>query len=208
MEPTEVGNEKADELKKITNTDIPNSLNFILTNVSKMDTLINGLLQVSRTGRVVMSPTILDMNKLFKTILIIFDYQLKEIDATIIVNELDSCYGDTNQLNQLFSNIIGNAIKYSDKNRKLSLEISSHTKYNKVTYSIKDNGIGINERHLQKIWDVFYRVDASAAEAGEGLGLSLAKRIVDKHKGKLWAESVEGEGSVFYVELHKNKFEE
>lgn len=200
--------EIAAEYEKITNDDIPKSLSFILNNVTKMDTLINGLLQVSRTGRVVMSPTILDMNKLFKTILIIFDYQLKEIDATIIVNELDSCYGDTNQLNQLFSNIIGNAIKYSDKNRKLSLEISSHTKYNKVTYSIKDNGIGINERHLQKIWDVFYRVDASAAEAGEGLGLSLAKRIVDKHKGKLWAESVEGEGSIFYVELHKNKFEE
>jgi PAS domain S-box-containing protein len=196
------------EYEKITTEEIPKSLSFILNNVSKMDTLINGLLQVSRTGRVVMSPRILDMNKLFKTILTIFDYQLKEIDANYIVHELDGCYGDTNQLNQLFSNIIGNAIKYSDKHRKLTLEISSHTKYNKVTYSIKDNGIGINERHLQKIWDVFYRVDASATEAGEGLGLSLAKRIVDKHKGKIWAESVEGVGSTFFVELHKNKFEE
>jgi signal transduction histidine kinase len=173
-----------------------------------MDTLINGLLQVSRTGRVVMSPAILEMNKLFKSILTIFDYQLKEMEANVVLHELDDCYGDTNQLNQLFSNIIGNALKYSDKNRILTLEISSQTKYNKVIYSIKDNGIGINNRHLQKIWDVFYRVDASAPEAGEGLGLSLAKRIVDKHKGKIWAESVEGEGSTFYVELHKNKFEE
>jgi PAS domain S-box-containing protein len=200
--------ELAAEYKRLTTDDIPKSLSFILNNVSKMDTLINGLLQVSRTGRVVMSPTILEMNKLFKSILTIFDYQLKEMEANVVLHELDDCYGDTNQLNQLFSNIIGNALKYSDKNRKLTLEISSHTKYNKVTYSIKDNGIGINNRHLQKIWDVFYRVDASAPEAGEGLGLSLAKRIVDKHKGKIWAESVEGEGSTFFVELHKNKFEE
>nr|MBP6610266.1 two-component sensor histidine kinase [Paludibacter sp.] len=68
-------------------------------------------------------------------------------------------------------------------------------------------GIGIKQRHLEKIWDVFYRVDASSAEAGEGLGLSLVKRIVEKHKGKIWAESIEGEGSIFYVELHKNEFE-
>jgi PAS domain S-box-containing protein len=198
----------AAEFSKITTDDIPKSLSFILNNVSKMDTLINGLLQVSRTGRVVMSPAILEMNKLFKSILTIFDYQLKEMEANVVLHDLDDCFGDTNQLNQLFSNIIGNALKYSDKNRILTLEISSQTKYNKVTYSIKDNGIGINNRHLQKIWDVFYRVDASAPEAGEGLGLSLAKRIVDKHKGKIWAESVEGEGSTFYVELHKNKFEE
>jgi PAS domain S-box-containing protein len=200
--------ELAAEYKKLTTDDIPKSLSFILNNVSKMDTLINGLLQVSRTGRVVMSPAILEMNKLFKSILTIFDYQLKEMEANVVLHELDDCFGDTNQLNQLFSNIIGNALKYSDKNRILTLEISSQTKYNKVIYSIKDNGIGINNRHLQKIWDVFYRVDASAPEAGEGLGLSLAKRIVDKHKGKIWADSVEGEGSTFYVELHKNKFEE
>jgi len=200
--------EIAAEYSKIAIDDIPKSLSFILNNVGKMDILINGLLQVSRTGRVVMNPSLLDANKLFKSILIIFDYQLKEIDANVNVHELDDCFGDVNQLNQLFSNIIGNAIKYRDKNRNLTLEISSQTKYNKVIYSIKDNGIGINERHLLKIWDVFYRVDASAAEAGEGLGLSLARRIVDKHKGKMWAESVEGEGSTFYIELQKNRFEE
>jgi len=196
------------KLNKITTDDIPKSLSFILNNVGKMDTLINGLLQVSRTGRLVMNPSLLDANKLFKDILVVFDYQLKEMQANVVVHELDDCYGDQNQLNQLFSNIIGNALKYREKSRTLTLEISSQAKFNKVIYSIKDNGIGINQRHLQRIWDVFYRVDASASEAGEGIGLSLAKRIVDKHKGKLWAESVVGSGSTFYVELHKNKFEE
>ncbi len=202
-----ISNEIAADLSKFTTNEIPKSLNFIQNNVDKMDILINGLLQVSRTGRVLMNIANLDMNKLFQTISGIFDYQLKEINASIIIHNVENCYGDINQLNQLFSNIIGNAIKYRDNNRKLVIDISSKVKYNKVIYCIKDTGIGINKRHIERIWDVFYRVDASGT-SGEGLGLSIAKRIADKHKGKIWVESVEGEGSQFFVELHINKYEE
>jgi PAS domain S-box-containing protein len=196
------------EFSKISSVDIPKSINFILNNVSKMDTLINGLLQLSRTGQIKLNVNMLDMNKLANKVVAVYNYQLTEFKAEVIVHNLVDCWGDENQINQLFSNIIGNAIKYRDKNRKLIIEISSQAQYNRVIYSIKDTGIGINQRHLERIWDVFYRVDASAAEVGEGLGLSLAKRIVDKHKGKIGAESVEGEGSTFFVELHRNNFEE
>jgi PAS domain S-box-containing protein len=194
------------ELSKITTEDIPKSLNFILNNVSKMDTLINGLLQVSRTGRVAINPAALNMNDLFKTILRVFDYQLNERKAKLIVHELDSCFGDANQLNQLFSNIISNAIKYSDKNRALVIEIASEVKYSKVLYSIKDNGIGIAEKQMSKIWDIFYRANSSSDELGEGLGLSIAKQITEKHRGKIWAESVEGDGTTFFVELYRENF--
>lgn len=204
----EVNSESSSALNDITNVEIPKSLNFIQNNVSKMDTLINGLLQLSRTGQIKISVNLLDMNKLINKILAAYNYQLTEINAEVIVDNLSDCYGDENQLNQLFSNIIGNAVKYRDKNKKLRIEISSKAQYKKVIYSIKDNGIGMNKRHLERIWDVFYRVDASATEAGEGLGLSLAKRIVNKHKGKIWAESTEDVGSTFYVELHRNNFEE
>ena len=63
-------------------------------------------------------------------------------------------------------------------------------------------------RHLEKIWDVFYKVDAAMPEAGEGIGLSLAKKIADKHRGKAWAQSEEGTGSTFHIELQKNEFSE
>jgi signal transduction histidine kinase len=204
----ELDKELVAEFNKISTQEIPKSLHFILTNVLKMDTLINGLLQLSRTGRIQMDVNERDMNKLIKNVLAVHNYQLTELDAHVKIHNLADCYGDENALNQVFSNIIGNAIKYRDKNRKLSIDISSHVHHNKVTYAIKDNGIGMKQRHLDKIWDVFYRVDASATEAGEGLGLSLVKRIIEKHKGKIWVESVEGEGSTFYVELHKNWFEE
>lgn len=195
-------------LDKLTNEDIPKSLNFILSNVTKMDTLINGLLQISRTGRTIQAIRKVGMNQLLKAIVANHNFQLTEVDANVLVKNLHDCYGDENQLNQLFSNIIANAIKYRDKNRKLVIEISSESKVNKIIYSIKDTGIGINSNQLEKIWDVFYRVDTTSSEVGEGLGLSLAKRIAERNRGKIWAKSEEGKGTIFFVELQKKEFSE
>ena len=204
----EPDNETKDSLAKITNETLPKTLDFILTNVKKMDTLINGLLQVSRTGRITMVITKIDMNRLINTILSHYSFQITEMKAEVSITDLPDCYGDENQLNQLFSNIIGNALKYRDKNRPLELKIAAKTHYNKVIYSISDTGIGIHQRDIEKIWNVFYRVDSTVSEAGDGIGLSLVKRIADKHKGKIWVESEEGKGSTFYVELQKNEFVE
>jgi len=200
--------ETKQSLDRITNEDIPKTLNFILSNVSKMDSLINGLLQISRTGRVAMIIRKVDMNHLMKTIIAGYNFQITEFSAKVIIEDLSDCYGDENQLNQLFSNIISNALKYRDSSRKLVIEIASRVQFNKVIYSVKDSGMGIGSRHLEKIWNVFYRVDSASREVGEGIGLSIAKRIIDKHKGKIWAESEEGKGSIFYIELQKKQFEE
>ncbi|NVO09157.1 MAG: PAS domain S-box protein [Bacteroidales bacterium] len=195
-------------LIEITNEGLPKTINFILSNTNKMDSLINGLLQISRTGRIKMVIQKIDMNHLCENILANNNFQISEISAKVIVDDLPDCYGDKSQLNQLFSNIIGNAIKYRDKTKQLVIHISGQIQYNKVIYSIKDTGIGISQKYLEKIWDVFFRIDSNSSESGEGLGLSLAKRITDKHNGKIWVESEEGEGSTFYIELQKNEFTE
>ena len=198
--------ESANLAKTIVNTEMPKSLDFILNNVSKMDMLIGGLLQVSRTGRLALQPALVDMNALMATLLRAFDYQLNDFGANVELKMLDACFGDANQLNQLFSNIISNAIKYRDSSRSLKIAVASSVKYNKVVYSISDNGIGISEKQLPKIWDIFYRVNNNVEAPGEGLGLSIAKQIVDKHKGRIWAESVEGSGTTFFVELLRENF--
>lgn len=198
--------ESANLAKSIVNTEMPKSLDFILNNVSKMDMLIGGLLQVSRTGRLALQPALVDMNALMATLLRGFDYQLNDFGANVELKMLDACFGDANQLNQLFSNIISNAIKYRDSSRSLKIAVASSVKYNKVVYSISDNGIGISEKQLPKIWDIFYRVNNNVEAPGEGLGLSIAKQIVDKHKGRIWAESVEGSGTTFFVELLRENF--
>lgn len=190
-------------LEKIIDQEIPKTLNFIFTSVGKMDTLINGLLKISRTGRMKMTMQKVDMNDLMAKIVRVYAFQLEACGGEVVVDQLHDCYGDANLLNQLFSNLIGNAIQYRDKSRRLVVTVASQTHYNKVIYRIEDTGAGISPRHLEKIWDVFYRVDARSSEGGEGIGLSIVKRITDKHKGKTWVESEAGRGSIFYVELPK-----
>jgi signal transduction histidine kinase len=194
------------EIDVITEEGLPKTLNFIFSSVAKMDNLLNGLLQVSRTGRALMIMKEIDANHLLKMIIGNYNYQLTELDAVVTMSDLPSCYGDENLLNQLFSNIIGNAIKYRDKERRLVIEIAARLEFKKVIYSIKDNGSGIEPRHLEKIWDVFYRVDSRQADAGDGLGLSIVQRIAEKHNGKVRVESEPGKGSVFYVELQGYEF--
>ncbi len=187
---------------------IPNTLNYIFSSVTKMDGLLNGLLQISRTGRTLMTVVPIDANKLLDTVISTYNFQLTEIDAVVTIAALPRCYGDENLLNQLFSNVIGNAIKYRDNNRRLLIEITAHSDSRRAVYSIKDNGIGIEARHLEKIWNVFYRVDATHAEAGEGLGLNVVKRIAEKHHGMVRVESVWGSGSTFHIELPSTAFSE
>jgi len=146
------------------------------------------------------------MNTLFKTILQRLDYQIKESQCEIHIDSLPNCYGDEELLDQLFANIVSNALKYNDEERALKITVDAKTNYDKVVYNIKDTGKGISQKHLDKIWDIFYRVDPKSFKIGEGIGLSLVKQIAEKHKGRVWAESEENKGSVFYIELNNRTF--
>jgi len=196
------------QIEKMTDEGIPKSLNFILTGASKMDALIKGLLKISRTGKVKMTIQKIDMNKMMEKIIRAFHFQIEKAAAETVVEKLPDCYGDAAMLDQLFSNLFGNALKYRDENKQLVVSVAALTRYDKIIYSIKDTGVGIAPRHLEKIWDVFYQADSQAPEAGEGIGLSVVKTIADKHKGTIRVESEEGRGSVFYIELPKNEFAE
>ena len=200
--------ETKQSLDKLTSQDIPKTLDIILTSVTKMDTLLNGLLHISRTGKVSLNLTKVNMNLLFDAVVYANHYLIQQKDVEIDIQNLPDCYGDENLLNQVFTNIISNAIKYQNTSRKLKIEITAETQPTTVIYTIKDNGMGIAERHLDKIWNVFFRVDAASPQSGEGIGLSFVKRIVHKHKGKIWAKSEEGKGSSFVVELQQNEFVE
>ena len=195
-------------LEKITDKGIPKSFDFIFVSVAKMDSLLNGLLQISRTGRAKMTIEKIDMNKLMEKIVQGLNFQIQEFETRIYIDALPDCYGDENLLDQLFSNLVSNALKYRAKERQLTISMTAQVKYNKVIYSLKDTGIGIAGRHLVKIWDVFFQVDSQAPEAGEGIGLSLVKRIADKHKGRVWVESEINTGTTFFVELQNNVFSE
>lgn len=198
--------EKFLEIKPLLEEGIPKTLDFIFTNVAKMDKLINGLLHISRTGRIGMTVSRVDMNRIIRAVLDSFAFQLDQARAETRIGDLPDCYGDENLLNQLFSNIVSNAIKYRDGVRPLVITIGCAPRHRRNQYFVSDTGIGIAKQYCDRVWDVFYRVDWDGSAPGDGVGLSIVKRIVDKHAGRTWLESEEGQGSTFFVELPAEPF--
>lgn len=182
---------------------VPKALQFIDTSSSKMDTLIDGLLRVSRAGRVTLQSKAVDMDVLLQNILDSLAFQIEEANAQVhIASPLIACFADKSQLNQVFSNIIDNAIKYRSPDRQLQITVTSRSEGQNVIYAIRDNGIGIATKNQDKIWELFRRLDASETTIpGEGLGLTIARRIIERHGGKTWVESEPGAGSQFFIEL-------
>jgi two-component system, chemotaxis family, sensor kinase Cph1 len=128
------------------------------------------------------------------------EFQIKQAEALIRVDPLPSCMGDATQINQVFSNLLDNALKYSHPKRKALVHVSGSQENNRCTYVVKDNGIGIAPEHQSKAFEIFHRLDPSRGQ-GEGLGLTIAQRILERQNGKIWIESQPGTGSSFFVSL-------
>lgn len=191
-------------VQTILEEDIPESLDFIYRNTEKMQTLVNGLLQLSRIGTAKLNMQTLDMNALVNDVLAANSYQIKSIGADITVDPLPAACGDYNQINQVFSNLIDNSLKYRHQHRPLKIHISGRIADNEAEFAVADNGIGIPEMHLNRIFELFQQLKpASSASEGVGLGLTIVKRIMDIHNGKIRVASEPDQGSTFFLTLPK-----
>ena len=180
---------------------VPSALGYIVTSANKMDSLISGLLRISRLGRVQLNATIIDMNRLIESVLASQEHQIRQAGATTMVTQLPSCWGDPSQINQVFSNLVENALKYRNQQEKLSVKIQGVVQGDMAVYWVEDSGPGIKREYQEKVWGLFSRLDPGGKVEGEGLGLTVVKRIVQRHRGKVWLESEPGKGSRFYVAL-------
>ena len=189
-----------EKLGSTLNEDIPAELQHILASSAKMDSLLSGLLKLSRMGRANINIEKLDMNKLMPEVISTLEFQAGETRATMEVEELPPCYGDEAQINQVFSNLLGNALKFLDPKRRGVIRISGREEKEQVVYCVEDNGIGIAEKDKDAIFEIFHKLNPDD-KRGEGLGLVIVKKILDRHGGKVWVESEPGKGSKFYVSL-------
>jgi len=201
LEPAALPAGAREALESLTGDRIPEALKFVLESSRKMDALITALLKVSRIGRVEMKPETLEMNGLLTKILDTLRYQLEEAGAKVEAGNLPPCSADPGAASQLFTNLLDNAIKYRHKDRPLLVNVTGEVNGDRVVYTVADNGDGIPAAEMDKIWNVFYQQDRSPGRKGEGIGLPMVKRIAEKNGGSIWAESKEGRGTVFYVEL-------
>ena len=170
----------------------------------RMEDLIESLLHFSRLGRVELSLQKTDLNDLVKHVVDILSINLKETKVDIrIPRPLPVVRCDPVQVSEVFSNLLSNAIKYNDKPDKW-VEIGFYPKSAEqpMVFYIRDNGIGIREKHLEAIFRIFKRLHAQRKYGGgTGAGLTIAKKIVERHGGRIWVESTYGEGSTFYFTL-------
>lgn len=189
------------QLSDIIKSDIQSSLKFIRTSAIKMDNLLKGLLRISRLGRAAIRIENLDMSLMINKIIEAMQFQVLQSNVEIVIGNLPNCKGDSLLINQLFTNIIDNAVKYLSPNRKGVINIFGTQKESSVIYQIKDNGIGIHPEQREKIFEIFHRLNPDSSIAGEGLGLAIVKRILQKHNGTIWLNSEEDKGCEFFIEL-------
>ena len=190
---------KAD-LQSLVAEDVPEALAFIQAGVAKMDALLSGFLRFSRLGRIALNIQKLNMNEVLAAIAQTMDYQIQHGNMRLRIDTLPPCSGDWVQVNQVFTNLIDNAIKYRSPQRAGVIHVSGTTEPGQTVYSIKDNGIGIAREHQEKAFEIFHRLDPSKGN-GEGLGLAIVQRILDRQHGRIWLESSPGAGSTFFVSL-------
>lgn len=168
----------------------------------RMEDLIDSLLHFSRLGRVDLSMQQTDLNQVIHRILDLLSPRIEETGIEIrIPQPLPTVYCDRIQVGEVFSNLIANAIKYNDKAEKW-IEIGYIYRNETLILYVKDNGIGIREKHFDAIFRIFKRLHGqNKFGGGTGAGLTIAKKIVERHSGKIWVESSYGEGSTFYFTL-------
>jgi signal transduction histidine kinase len=179
-----------DEAKRITGN--------ILLNVKMMGRLIDDLLAFSRLGKREVRKQVTNMKELAETTVAELSPDEK---YRIELGEIPWCKGDGDLLKQVWMNLIGNAVKYSSKRNDPHITVGSTQDAAGPIYFVRDNGAGFDSKYADKLFKVFQRLHSHEEFEGTGIGLALVKRILDKHKGQIWAESSPGDGAAFYFRL-------
>ena len=176
----------------------------ILQSTNRMDSLVDDLLAFSRIGRVETQKTTINLEQLVRSVVaeIAPDTQGRNINWR--VGSLPMCYGDPSLVQLVFSNLVSNAVKFTRTRQQAEIEIDSlnHTP-DEVVVFVKDNGVGFDMNYKGKLFGVFQRLHSQEAFEGTGIGLATVQRIVHRHGGRVWAESVVEKGATFFVALPK-----
>ena len=176
-------------------------LNVVRENSGLMGTLIEDLLELSRLGRQALEPRKLNMKELVEEVIQDLESQTPGPRREVTLGPLPSAWGDHTLIRQVWINLLANAFKFNGSGDPGVIEIQSSVKGEEVVYSVKDNGAGFDMAYAEKLFNVFERLHSGEEYEGTGVGLSIVKRIVERHGGRVWAEGKVDEGATFWFTL-------
>jgi len=189
-------------LKESFEKEIPEALDFITKAVEKMDIITNAVLNLSRIGRREILTEAIDTESVVKRCLGSIAYEIARKDVEITYGLLPIIYSDPFAVEQIFGNLLDNAVKYLLPSRKGTIAISSQLSGKDIIFSIKDNGRGISANERHKIFNIFRRASNAADVRGMGIGMAYTQATIRKLGGSIWVESVVNEGTTFHFRLN------
>jgi PAS domain S-box-containing protein len=180
--------------------DMATSLGFIKKSAEKMDTLLSGLLKLSRLGRAALRIETLRMGALVQRVIAENEFQIRAVGGSVEAQNLPDCLGDEVAMNQVLTNLLSNAIKYRSPQRTPVIKISGDLQEGRAVYRVTDNGMGIAPAHQELVFEIFHRLHNNQCE-GEGLGLAIVRQNLGRMGGDVWLESTADQGSTFFVAM-------
>jgi PAS domain S-box-containing protein len=179
-------------------------INYAVDGASRMQVLINDLLDYSRVTTRGKPMVRIGLNDVLGKALATLKYKIQDTGAIIMNDDMPMVYGDEGQLVRVFQNLLDNGIKFMVSETP-KIMVSSEIKDDMVQIAIKDNGIGIEEKYKDRIFTIFQRLNNKKDYPGTGIGLAICKRIIERHGGEIWFESKNGDGTTFYFTLKTKK---
>jgi PAS domain S-box-containing protein len=176
-------------------------IQYAVEGAARMQVLINDLLNYSRVGTKGIRFVTVNMHNPLTQALNNLDVLIREKKAIVTSDDFPEIVADEGQMVQLLQNLIMNGLKFSRKDPRI--RISAIEENDRFVFSVKDNGIGIDPRYFDKIFQIFQRLHPRDQYGGTGIGLAICKRIIERHGGKIWVESKPGKGSIFYFTILK-----
>ncbi|CAD6535301.1 Adaptive-response sensory-kinase SasA [Paraburkholderia hiiakae] len=191
-------------IERTIDEDIGEALRYLQTAVLRASHIIDALLRLARVGRVEYRRQRVSVQELVQRVVDAMHASIRARGAQVSVQSLPDVWGDPTALEQVYANLIGNALNYLDPARDGRVEIgTAHAPPGVESlqiFYVRDNGLGIPEVGLPRLFQAFQRMHGNVAP-GEGIGLALVRRVVERHGGRVWVESMEGEGTTFYLSL-------
>lgn len=208
IEQSSMTAEQRAQLREIVDGEVAESLHYLQSAVTRAANIVDALLRLSRAGRLDYQWRQVRTDVVVERVVGAMRQTVRERGARIVVGALPTVWGDATTIEQIFGNLIGNAVNYLDPRRAGLIEVGvwpaveggAPDRRQAHVFFVRDNGLGIPARYLPKMFSAFQRLHGNVAK-GEGIGLALVRRMVERHEGRVWLDSTEGVGSTFFVEL-------